>query len=323
VQLRSGTLPVGIGNGMIASMRISHSRSIEPDLFATPYGGVCKLCHWYSYCVDQLTTADDLTLIPFLGRSLRDTMQPTLPTIAALAECNPDGFINDKKTVFPRIGPDGLRLFQKRAVLLKQERPAPYLRAAIQLPVTPIEHFFDIEVDPMRDVCYLHGIVERTGGDNGTERFIYFFADDVSPEAERAAFADAYAFLSAQRGAAIYYYSPYERTHYRKLQEKYPDVCNADDIERLFASPNTVDLYTDIIRKATEWPTRDHSIKTLAKYLGFNWRDTHPSGAASIEWFDRWCREGDPEVKTRILDYNEDDCKATRVLLDGIRELTA
>jgi homoserine kinase len=36
VQVRAGTLPVGIGNGMIASMRISHSRSIKPDLFATP-----------------------------------------------------------------------------------------------------------------------------------------------------------------------------------------------------------------------------------------------------------------------------------------------
>jgi predicted RecB family nuclease len=52
-------------------------------------------------------------------------------------------------------------------------------------------------------------------------------------------------------------------------------------------------------------------------------RDTHPSGAASVEWFDRWCRDHDPAVKQRILDYNEDDCRATRVLLDGIRELTA
>jgi hypothetical protein len=74
--------------------------------------------------------------------------------------------------------------------------------------------------------------------------------------------------------------------------------------------------------KGTEWPTRDHSIKTLANYLGFTWRDRHPSGAASIEWFDRWCRERNPDVKKRILDYNEDDCRATRFVLDGIRSLT-
>lgn len=29
----------------------------------------------------------------------------------------------------------------------------------------------------------------------------------------------------------------------------------------------------------TEWPTHDQSLKTLAKFLGFKWRDTHPSGA--------------------------------------------
>jgi hypothetical protein len=39
------------------------------------YSAACKLCHWYTFCVEQLTVADDLTLIPFLGRGLRDTMQ--------------------------------------------------------------------------------------------------------------------------------------------------------------------------------------------------------------------------------------------------------
>lgn len=130
-------------------------------------------------------------------------------------------------------------------------------------------------------------------------------------------------YLSARRDAAIYFYSKYERTTYRKLQQKYPDICTPEDVERLFEPPRAVDLYDDVVLKATEWPTRDQSIKTLAKYLGFSWRDTHPSGAASIEWFDRWCRERKPEIRQRILDYNEDDCRATRVLLDGIRGLAA
>jgi predicted RecB family nuclease len=121
--------------------------------------------------------------------------------------------------------------------------------------------------------------------------------------------------------AVIYYYSKYERTIYRKLQEKYPDVCMSEEIAAIFDPARSVDLLYDVVKKATEWPTRDHSIKTLAKYLGFSWRDTHPSGAASIEWFHRYTETGDSEIKQRILDYNEDDCRATRVLLDGIRAL--
>ena len=100
-------------------------------------------------------------------------------------------------------------------------------------------------------------------------------------------------------------------------------MCSVQDIETLFDPTRAVDLYFDVVLKATEWPTRDYSIKTLAKHLGFNWRDTHPSGAASIEWFHRWVETQDGAIKQRILDYNEDDCRATRILLDGIRAMAA
>ena len=59
---------------------------------------------------------------------------------------------------------------------------------------------------------------------------------------------------------AIFYYAPYEWTTYRKLQAKYPGVCSASDIDRLFERPETVDLYTDIVKKLTEWPTRDMTL---------------------------------------------------------------
>jgi predicted RecB family nuclease len=245
-------------------------------------------------------------------------MHDSLPTIAALAASNPDGFITGKKTVLAGIGSDRLRLFQARAAMLKASPPKPYLRAPVILNLFPVELFFDIEVDPLRGVCYLHGFIERRDGDNATERFVSFFAEEATPAAECDAFAAALDYLSERADAAIYFYSKYERTIYRKLQQKYPNICTPEDVDRLFDPPRSVDLYGDVVRKATEWPTRDHSIKTLARYLGFTWRDTHPSGAASIEWFDRWCRERNPEIRQRILDYNEDDCRATRVLLDGI-----
>lgn len=302
----------------LSEARAILARQITPQ---PAYASVCKLCHWYSLCLDQLAQADDLTLIPFLGRSLRDVMQGVVPSISAFAASTPESFIQGKKTIFKGLGPERLRLFHGRAGMLKEPTPKPYLRATISFPVVPIELFFDVEVDPLRDICYLHGIVERRDRKNESERFVYFFTDEITPESERAAFSAAFTYLSSQTGAAIYHYSKYERTIYRKLQRKYSDVCSADDIERLFEPPRAIDLYGDVVLKATEWPTRDHSIKTLAKYLGFTWRDVHPSGAASIEWFDRWAQQRDPEVKKQILDYNEDDCRATRVLLDGIRQL--
>ena len=119
----------------------------------------------------------------------------------------------------------------------------------------------------------------------------------------------------------IYYYSAYEKTLYRKLQKLYPDVITNEQIGSLFESPYTVDLYADIVRPKTEWPTIDYSIKTLASFLGFKWRDPNPSGVASVEWYHRWVESGDEEMKQRILDYNEDDCVAMRVLKDILQKL--
>jgi len=285
------------------------------------YCGACKLCHWYTACLSELENSDDLTLLPELGRARRDAMVDRIPTVSDLATANVDGFISGKKTTFKGVGPDMLRKFHDRAKLNTEKGAAPYLTAPVSLPHYETELFFDIEVDPMRDLCYLHGFVERRGGDNSTERYVAFFADQVSGDEEERAFAEAWRYIGDHQPCVVYYYSKYERTIWRKLQSSYPSICTADDIEDLFHPSQSVDLYYDVVKKATEWPTRDHSIKTLAKFLGFNWRDTHPSGAASIEWFDRWIQTGDTAVKQRILDYNEDDCVATRVVLDGIRAL--
>ncbi len=283
--------------------------------------GTCKNCAWYTTCIKRLEEMNDLTLIPELGRSKRDTIIDRIGSIRELAETNTADFLEAGKTVFAGIGVQTLEKFQERAKLLSTEDGKPYLRNSVTLPVADTELFFDIEVDPMRDFCHLHGFVERRNGNNETERFVSFFADAITPAAEERVFADALHYMQKAQPCAIYYYSKYERTIYRKLRQKYPQVCSEAELEALFDPTHSVDLYFDVVLKATEWPTRDYSIKTLARYLGFNWKDTHPSGAASIEWFDRWVKTGNTEIRKRILDYNEDDCRATRVLLDAIREL--
>ncbi len=292
---------------------------INKELVTIPaFSAVCKLCHWYSSCIEQLRQVDDLTMIPELGRSKRDVMYNSVRTVAQLAHMDLKSLANGDKSVFPGIGLDAIRKFRDRARLLSTKGGKPYTREPIVFPRHECELFFDIEVDPMRDVCYLHGFVERYRRNNATEKFVFAFAEDATPEAEKRAFREAWAYIQSRQPCTVYYYSKYERTIYRALQKKYTDVCSSEDIEKLFDPANAIDLYNDVVKKLTEWPTWDFSIKTLAKYLGFNWRDTHPSGAASIEWFHRWTKLADPAIRQRILDYNEDDCRATRVLRDGL-----
>lgn len=283
----------------------------------------CKQCVWRSACFRALKKANDLTLLPELGRVRRDVLAVEFPALADLVAADPAHYIQRDKTDFPGIGAKTLIKFHRRAQLQLEPGAQPYLTHAIQWPQATTQLFFDIETDPMRDLCYLHGFVIRepdAAGRSG-ERFEGIYAADLSPQAERDAFAAAMALFRRFSSALVVHYSKYERTQYRKLAGKYPDVAAPEEIDALFMTPRALDLYCDVVRPASEWPTHDFSIKSLAKHCGFSWRDVDPSGASSIEWFDQWAKTGDPRLRQRLLDYNEDDCRAMRVVWDYMQKL--
>ena len=72
-------------------------------------------------------------------------MEAQFPTVAALADCDPDGFISKNKTPFKGVGTASLMQFHARAKLLKSPDPKPYLKAPVAIPVQSRELFFDIE----------------------------------------------------------------------------------------------------------------------------------------------------------------------------------
>jgi predicted RecB family nuclease len=285
-------------------------------------GATCKLCHWQSACKAAVISANDLSLIAELGRSKRDVLIRLIPSVKALAAANIDNFISGKKTVFPGIGPGTLQKYQERAKLLSNPNAAPYLKSPVELPIRSREIYFDIEADPFKgNFVYLHGMVEREHAKPATAQFHPFFADGATPQDEEAVFAAAWQYLTSRiSDSVIYYYSQYENTSYRRLAKKYPSVCSVEEVEALFASPEMIDLYA-IVKRHTEWPCNNFSIKTLAVYCGFQWRDESPSGAASIEWYRRWIETGDPAIKSRLLEYNEDDNLATGYVVDAIRRM--
>lgn len=281
----------------------------------------CVLCHWRTHCRRQIVEADDLTLIPELGRSARDRFPLELATVAALAGAPLNDLIMHGKSRIAGIGANTLQKYRARAVLQKQRSPVPYFLEPVRLPQRPVELFFDVETDPFRGVCYLHGFVERSDHIIKDERYVAFLAEEPTEEAERDAFARAWAYVQTHPEAVVYYYSSYERTIWKQLAARYPGIATAEDVLALFKQERFIDLYTDVVRSRMIWPTVSLSLKVLASHLGFRWRDTDPSGAASIQWFHRWVKTGDPQIRQRILDYNEDDCRATRVLVDTLETL--
>jgi predicted RecB family nuclease len=97
-----------------------------------------------------------------------------------------------------------------------------------------------------------------------------------------------------------------------------PTVAELDSFRRS-SPPQWIDLHEEAKRQIqTEGPL---GLKQLAGAAGFQWRDVNPSGEASMLWYEV-ARAGDGPTslasRQRILEYNEDDCRATKALRDWL-----
>ena len=211
-----------------------------------------------------------------------------------------------------------LGTLKKRAQVLHSTKK-PIVYSPILFPLTPYELYFDIEDDPTQGFVYLHGVYERF---QGKERFLPFVAKENTPDAEKQAWKEFWQYIYSlpKEGYSTYYYSKYERTTYRRMQQQYPDVVSVEEVENFFDPIHAVDLYYDCILKNTDWPLYSYSLKEIAQFLGFNWRDKTPSGALSIQWFNEYLDDKDPAKLQRIIEYNEDDCKATMAIKDYLAQ---
>lgn len=282
----------------------------------------CKNCGWYYSCKKWCEDQDDLTQIFELGRSRRQTIRRHLnvPTLSALSEADAEEIVARKKAdrdFLWGISAESIEKIIGRARLLK-EQGTPLIHSRFEFPKVDVELYFDIEADPTQDFVYLHGFWVR---DRSGERFEKTVATEISPEAEKAAWAGAIDIIRRHTNerSAIYYYSNYERSTYRRLSRKYPEVISETEVNELFDHPNLIDLYSDFLLKNTDWPLGSYGIKAIAQYLGFKWRDETPSGALSIQWYNDFLATGDKAFLHRVLEYNEDDCKATMVVKDYLQ----
>jgi uncharacterized protein len=285
--------------------------------------GVCKVCPWHNSCKKWIKKQDDPSLIYYLSRKARDTLQQDLniSNIKELLDLDISEALSLKdqdKSILKGLGEKSLKKIKQRASVLKVIKK-PVIYKEFEFPKVGTELFFDIEADPTQDFIYLHGLYVREGS---KEEFKYFLADRVDEEEEKLAWQKFWEYInSIKTNYAVYYYAPYEKTVYKNLRKKYPDVISQKELETFFNGENVIDLYTNVVNKYTDWPLSSYSIKDIATYLGFKWRDKTPSGALSIKWFNDYVKTGNKKIMERIVKYNEDDCKATMVVKDGIEKI--
>jgi hypothetical protein len=70
-----------------------------------------------------------------------------------------------------------------------------------------------------------------------------------------------------------------------------------------------------VIYAQVYFPTYSNGLKEIARFLGFEWTNSISSGLQSIVWRHEWEASGDPALRTELITYNADDCRALSLVL--------
>ena len=279
----------------------------------------CESCAWWQVCRPQMDD-DDLSLriskAPLDVRELQTLLGLGIRTVAELAEADIDA-------IMPQYLPLTQHRDRSEHRLRQAARRARMLAKGVELervsvepigvPRAPIEVDLDIETADDGSV-YLWGVLITDDEGSRFEHFSRF--EPLTPESEAELAAEFAQWLIGMvrehPGLQVFHYSDYETVHLRRIAER------SDNPALLAAVELVRDHFTDLFGFV-----RDNfvgvdglGLKVVAtRGAGFSWRDEEPGGLASQTWFSEAVHGGTDEVRgcarQRVLDYNEDDVRAT------------
>ena len=283
----------------------------EPEVFISRQK--CSLCHWYSYCYATAKSAKHLSLIPGITpRRYEDLNTIGVYTLESLAD-TPESILQEiMEHQIARQLKQQLNSIKSDRAILKSDYN---IQTRKPLPTNEIELYFDIEAEPELQIDYLLGVVLVDRLQN-TARFYSFLAEH--PEEEGTVWQQFFDFVSLYPDAPIFHYSEYEVDTIKRLAKLYdtPKIATQVLLSRL------IDLH-GWVRDSVVFPVESYSLKSLANWIGFSWREADGSGDQSVCWYDRWLTTQDRSWLEAILSYNEDDCLATLYLKNWLVEFFA
>ncbi|MGX9296273.1 TM0106 family RecB-like putative nuclease [Tsukamurella paurometabola] len=279
----------------------------------------CRRCPWWPQCAQTLTLARDVSLVAD-GRSAPGLREAGIGTVDQLAEYDgpqPEDVpvpIADLRAM--------ARAWRDGQVLVRRRPEVKVRRADVEV---------DVDMESYQEYgAYLWGTwLRRDGVDLGYRPFVTW--EPVPTRDEARSFAEFWAFLMDRRAeahaagktfAAYCYSQNAENKWLLASADRFagePGVPPRRAVEEFIASPEWVDMF-DAVGDAF-LSLEGRGLKKVAPVAGFQWRDAEAGGEASMLWYrvgvgiDAGFADEDRAVqRQRILDYNEDDVKATAAL---------
>ena len=263
----------------------------------------CPYCQFRNECTAKAEKDDDLSLL--------DRMTPRL-----IKHYHKKGIFTVKQLSY-LFKPRRSRKRRKQApVTFKPELQALairtgkiYLQELPELSRHKIELFLDLEGIPDQNFHYLIGLLICDGDQSS---YYSFWAD--TPQDEGQMWNQFLEKVNEYPEAPIYHYGSYEPRAVEQLGKQY-DMKGQDALKR-----RLVNVISPIFGKVY-FPVRSNSLKEIGKFIGAGWIAPESSGLQSLVWRHLWEETHDEHYREILLTYNQEDCRALKLLKDELSQI--
>lgn len=283
----------------------------------------CRQCPWWNRgvegpsCESWLAEHRDVSLVAPGSRAevLRGHGVQTIDDLAAWVGADPEDWQHgpfDEAVVTARAWLAG-------APLVRRVQPIRVQRADVEV---------DVDLESFQEHgAYLWGTLL----DGQYRPFVTW--DPLPTEDEGRSFAEFWTWLMtvrAQAAAAGKTFAAY--CYSRTAEDKWlyesarrfagrPGVPTEAQVRAFVDGPQWVDMFQAVSDQFI--CPNGKGLKKIAPVAGFAWRDPEAGGEASMSWYRQAVGyEGEPDLtqRTRLLEYNEDDVRATKILRDWMTD---
>ncbi|OIR41032.1 recombinase RecB [Corynebacterium sp. NML130628] len=252
----------------------------------------CATCRFWPLCLPELEARDDISLVLPGGKGDRFRAQ---------------GITTVQQLIDAQLGEPSRIAEAWRAGI-------PLLRRPGTISIRRADVEIDIDMESYLDQgAYLWGTFDG-------ERYRPFVTwEEVGGDAEEANFAAFWRWLLDRRAQAhaegktfaAYCYAAAGENHWLRMSAQRFASIDAKEVQEFIASEEWVDVFASVRRHLVG--TDGLGLKVLGPIVGFHWEDDDMDGEASIDRRFAAIR-GDEDAKRTLLQYNEDDCRATRAV---------
>ena len=163
----------------------------------------------------------------------------------------------------------------------------------------------DIESNPDEKHDFLYGFIGINNIYNNDEEYQYDSILNLNQNNKKC-FDEIYSKLQFHKNWPILHYGDTEKIAITKLAKQFE--LNNKEINDL--SKRFIDLHC-VIRNTWILPIKNYSLKTVANWIGFDWKQKNVSGSRALYWWIQYQDTQDKIFIEKIMQYNKDDCLAT------------